>query len=160
MQTYIWYIWQNPHYSKKENPIFIFIQVKTYISIHNWNDLDLYYKVNNREVTLKLLSTIRIIGTSEKNMINVQSIDTLMNMLPTLINCVAIDDEYEYQRDLYFTSFVEPTIAYTYPNKCIIHHNYSWYWTQHSYFIVFTVTDDILIGIYMWYLGFFVIKQN
>ena len=71
--------------------------------------LDLYYKVNNREITLKLHSTIRIVEILEKNMIDVEAIDTSMNMLPLPDQlCVAIDDEYEYQRDLYFTSFVEP----------------------------------------------------
>ena len=92
------------------------------------DDLDLYYKVNNREVTLKLLSTIRIFGILEENMIDVQCIDTIMNMLPLPHQpCVAIHEEYEYQRDLYFTSFVEPTITYTYPSEYIIHHNYLWY---------------------------------
>ena len=90
--------------------------------------LDLYYKVNNREITLKLLSTIRIVEILEKTMINVEATDTPINMLPhTHQLCIAIDDEYEYQRDLYFTSFVEPMITYTYPNEGIIHHNYSWY---------------------------------
>ena len=90
--------------------------------------LDLYYKVNNREITLKLLSTIRIVEILEKTMINVEATDTPINMLPLPHQlCIAIDDEYEYQRDLYFTSFVEPTITYTYPNEDIIHHNYSWY---------------------------------
>ena len=90
--------------------------------------LDLYYKVNNREITLKLLSTIRIVEILEKTMINVEATDTPINMLPLPQQlCLAIDDEYEYQRDLYFTPFVEPTITYTYPNEYIIHHNYSWY---------------------------------
>ena len=90
--------------------------------------LDLYYKVNKREVTLKLLSTIRIVEILEKSMIDVEAIDIPMNMLPLPHQlCVAIDDEYEYQRDLYFTSSVEPTITYKYPNEYIIHHNYSWY---------------------------------
>ena len=90
--------------------------------------LDLYYKVNNREITLKLLSTIRIVEILEKTMINVEATDTPINMLPLPHQlCIAIDDEYEYQRDLYFTSFVEPMITYTYPNEDIIHHNYSWY---------------------------------
>ena len=90
--------------------------------------LDLYYKVNNREITLKLLSTIRIVEILEKTMINVEATDTPINMLPLPHQlCIAIDDEYEYQRDLYFTSFVEPMITYTYPNEGIIHHNYSWY---------------------------------
>ena len=80
------------------------------------DNLDLYYKVNNREITLKLLSTIRIVEILEKTMINVEATDTPINMLslPQQL-CVAIDDEYKYQRDLYFISFVEPTITCTYP---------------------------------------------
>ena len=91
-------------------------------------DLDLYCKVNNREVTLKLLSTIRNVGILEENMINEQCIDTLLNMLPLPHQpCVAIHDEYECQKDLYFTSFVQPTITYTYLNEYIPHYKYSWY---------------------------------
>ena len=59
-------------------------------------------------------------------MLNVEATDTPINMLPLPQQlCVAIDDEYEYQRDLYFTSFLEPTITYTYPYEYIIHHYYS-----------------------------------
>ena len=106
----------------------MYLQVKTVYWYPQLDHLDLYYKVNNREVTFKLLSTIRIVGILEKNMIDVQCIDTVMNMLPLPHQLfVAIHDESEYQRDLYFTSFVEPTITYTYPNELIIHHNYSWY---------------------------------
>ena len=56
--------------------------------------LDLYYKVNNREITLKLLATIRIVEILEKTMINVEATDTPINMLPLPQQlCVAIDDE-------------------------------------------------------------------
>ena len=52
--------------------------------------------------------------------ISIQSIDTILNIpLPHKL-CVAIHDKYEYQRDLYFTSFVEQTITCTYPNEYIV----------------------------------------
>ena len=54
--------------------------------------LDLYYKVNNREITLKLLSTIRIVEMLEKTIINVEATGTPINMLPLPHQlCVAID---------------------------------------------------------------------
>ena len=79
--------------------------------------LDFCVKLNNRHLTLKLLSTMKILSILEKNIkcISVRdAIDTLE--VPHLI-ASHIANEHDYQIDLYFETVIEPNIAYTYPNQ-------------------------------------------
>ena len=79
--------------------------------------LDFCVKLNNRHLTLKLLSTMKILSILEKNIkcISVRdAIDTLE--VPHLI-ASDIANEHDYQIDLYFKIVIEPNIAYTYPNQ-------------------------------------------
>ena len=79
--------------------------------------LDFCVKLNNRHLTLKLLSTMKILSILETNIkcISVRdAIDTLE--VPHLI-ALDIANEHEYQIDLYFHIVIELHIAYTYPNQ-------------------------------------------
>ena len=79
--------------------------------------LDFCVKLNNRHLTLKLLSTMKILSILEKSIkcISVRdAIDTLE--VPHLI-ALDIANEHDYQIDLYFHIVIEPNIEYTYPNE-------------------------------------------
>ena len=79
--------------------------------------LDFCVKLNNRHLTLKLLSTMKILSILEKNIKCIcvrDAIDTLE--VPHVIT-LEIAHEHEYQIDLYFHIVIEPNIAYTYPNQ-------------------------------------------
>ena len=79
--------------------------------------LDFCFKLNNRHLTLKLLSTMKILSILEKNIkcISIRdAIDTLE--VPNLI-ALDIANEHDYQIDLYSTIIIEPNITYTYINQ-------------------------------------------
>ena len=79
--------------------------------------LDFCVKLNNRHLTLKLLSTMKIPSTLEKNIKCICVRDAIDNLeVPHLI-ALDIANEHEYQIDLYFDIVIEPNIAYTYPNQ-------------------------------------------
>ena len=80
-------------------------------------ELDFCFKLNNRHLTLKLLSTMGILSILENNIecISVRdAIDTL-----TVPNLIALDiaNEHYYQIDLYFNIVIEQNITYKYPNQ-------------------------------------------
>ena len=80
-------------------------------------ELDFCFKLNNRHLTLKLLSTMKILSILEKNIecISVRdAVDTLE--VPNLI-VLDIANEHDYQIDLYFNIVIEPNITHTYPNQ-------------------------------------------
>ena len=94
---------------------FIIIVLKTFLLkvMH----MDFYVKLNNRHLTLKLLSTMKILSILEKNIkcISVRdAIDTLE--VPYLI-ASDIANEHDYEMHLYFQIVIEPNIAYTYQNQ-------------------------------------------
>ena len=79
---------------------------------------DFYVKLNNRHLTLKLLSTMKILSILEKYIKCIfvrDAIDILE--VPHLI-ALDIANEHDYPIDLYFHIVIESDIAYTYPNQC------------------------------------------
>ena len=80
-------------------------------------ELAFCFKLNNRHLTLKLLSTMKILSILEENIecISVRdAIDTLK--VPNLI-ALDIANEHDCQIDLYSNIVIEPNITYTYPNQ-------------------------------------------
>ena len=80
-------------------------------------ELHFCFKLNNRHLTLKLLSTMKILSILERNIecISVRdAIDTLE--VPNLI-ALDIANEHDYQIDLYFNIVIEPNNIYAYPNQ-------------------------------------------
>ena len=72
-------------------------------------------KVNNRHINLKLLTICKIVTILEKCSTD-STLVIFQLRLPSTI-CFDIEQEINYQRDLYFNSIIEPTIEYTYKNK-------------------------------------------
>ena len=72
-------------------------------------------KINNRHITLKLLTKCEIATIFEK--CSTDSTLVIFQLpLPPII-CFDIEQEIDYQRDLYFKSIIEPTIEYPYKNE-------------------------------------------
>ena len=104
----------NPHINHYNFPFYVDNERDEYILPEQ---VDFCVKLNNRHLTLKLLSTMKILSILEKNIkyISVRDIiDTLE--VPHLI-ALDIANEHDYQIDLYFHIIIEPHIAYTYPNQ-------------------------------------------
>ena len=80
-------------------------------------ELDFCSKLNNRNLTLKLLSNLNIVSILEKN-IECNSIRDAIDSfnVPNLIS-LDIANKHHYQIDLYFNILIEPSITYTYPNE-------------------------------------------
>ena len=68
-------------------------------------------------MTLKLLSTMKILSILEKN-IECTSVRDAIDTVK-VPNLIALDkaNEHDYQIDLYFDIVIEPNITYTYPNQ-------------------------------------------
>ena len=79
--------------------------------------MDFCSKLNNRNLTLKLLSTLKIVSILEKN-IECTSIRDAIDSLQ-VPNLIAFDiaNEHNYLIDLYFNIVIEPSITYTSPNQ-------------------------------------------
>ena len=72
--------------------------------------------VNNREISLVLLSTLSIVSCIRHNIyVNGEDVIHTLHIPCSLIN--QIKAELDYQSDLEFTKYVEPTIEYNYPNE-------------------------------------------
>ena len=88
------------------------LERQTYILPH---ELPRKMKINNRHINLKLLTICKIVTIIEKC-----STDSTLVIFPLplpLTMCFDIEQEIHYQRDLYFSSIIEPTIEYTYKNE-------------------------------------------
>ena len=85
---------------------------QTYILLH---ELPRKTKINNRHITLKLLTTCEILSILQQCSTN-STLVTFQLPLPPAIFC-DIKEEIDYQRDLYFNSIIEPTVDYKYPNE-------------------------------------------
>ena len=72
-------------------------------------------KINNRHINLKLLTICKIVTIIEK--CSTDSTLVIFQLPLPLTMCFDIEHEIHYQRDLYFSSIIEPTIEYTYKNK-------------------------------------------
>ena len=72
-------------------------------------------KINNRHITLKLLVICEIVTILEKCSTD-NALVIFQLPLPPII-CSDIEQEIDYQRDLYFNSIIEQTIEYTYGNE-------------------------------------------
>ena len=97
-------------------------------------ELDFCSKLNNRNLTLKLLSILKTVSILEKNIECISIRDAIDSLqVPNLI-AFDIANEHDYQIDLYFNIVIEPSITYTYPNKY-----YIW------------VLNMSHIGFYYWY---------
>ena len=80
-------------------------------------ELDFCFKLNNRHLTLKLLSTLKILSILEKNIECISVRDAIDSLnVPNLI-ALDITNEHDYQIDLYFNIFIEQSITYSYPNE-------------------------------------------
>ena len=85
---------------------------QTYILPH---ELPRKMKINNRHINLKLLTICKIITIIEK--CSTDSTLVIFQLPLPLTMCFDIEQEIHYQRDLYFSSIIEPTIEYTYKNE-------------------------------------------
>ena len=85
---------------------------QTYILLH---ELPRKTKINNRHITLKLLTTCEIVSILQQCSTD-STLVTFQLPLPPAI-CCDINEEIDYQRDLYFNSIIEPTVDYKYPNE-------------------------------------------
>ena len=85
-------------------------------NVMSLRETDWLTTVNNREISLVLLSTLSIVSCI-RHIINTNGEDVLHTLhIPcSLIN--QIKAELDYQIDLEFTKYVEPTIEYNYPNE-------------------------------------------
>ena len=72
-------------------------------------------KINNRHINLKLLTICKIVTIIEK--CSTDSTLVIFQLPLPLTMCFDIEQEIHYQRDLYFSSIIEPTIEYTYKNE-------------------------------------------
>ena len=72
-------------------------------------------KINNRHINLKLLTICKIVTIIEK--CSTDSTLVIFQLPLSLTMCFDIEQEIHYQRDLYFSSIIEPTIEYTYKNE-------------------------------------------
>ena len=72
-------------------------------------------KINNRHINLKLLTIRKIVTIIEK--CSTDSTLVIFQLPLPLTMCFDIEQEIHYQRDLYFSSIIEPTIEYTYKNE-------------------------------------------
>ena len=85
---------------------------QTYILPH---ELPRKTKINNRHITLKLLTTCEIVSILQQCSTD-STLFTFQLPLPTAIFC-DIKEEIDYHRDLHFNSIVKPTVDYKYPNE-------------------------------------------
>ena len=72
-------------------------------------------KINNRHINLKLLTICKIVTIIEK--CSTDSTLVIFQLPLPLTMCFDIEQEIHYQRDIYFSSIIEPTIEYTYKNE-------------------------------------------
>ena len=79
------------------------------------DDLQLDFKINNRNLSLELLVTIEIVNILEHNTQNFYEIYFKLP-LPKVM-CENIKKEFEYQMDIFYTNIIEPDIDYIYPNE-------------------------------------------
>ena len=79
------------------------------------DDLQLDFKINNCNLSLELLMTIKIFNILEHNTQNFYEIYFKLP-LPKL-KCENIKNEFEYQMDIYYMNIIKPDIDYTYPNE-------------------------------------------
>ena len=85
---------------------------QTYILPH---ELPRKMKINNRHINLKLLTICKIVTIIEK--CSTDSTLVIFQLPLPLTMCFDIEQEIHCQRDLYFSSIIEPTIEYTYKNE-------------------------------------------
>ena len=79
--------------------------------------LDLYVKLNNRHLTLKLLCMTKILSILDKNTKCICVRDAINILYIPHVSKLEIAEQHEYQVDLCFDIVIEPKIAYTYPNQ-------------------------------------------
>ena len=71
--------------------------------------------INNREISLVLLSTLSIVSCIRDNVdVNGEYVIQILHISRSLKKIIG---ELDYQSSLEFTKCVEPTIEYNYPNK-------------------------------------------
>ena len=85
-------------------------------------DRPTYYHMNYQEkqktttdITLKLLMTCEIVSILQQCSTD-STLVTFQLPLPP-VKCCDINEEIDYQRDLYFNSIIEPTVDCKYPNE-------------------------------------------
>ena len=85
-------------------------------NVMSLTETDWLTAVNNREISLMLLSTPSIVSYI-RHSINANGEDVIHTLhIPcSIIN--HIKAELDYQIDLEFTKYVEPTVEYSYPNE-------------------------------------------
>ena len=79
------------------------------------NEMPRKMRIDNRHITLKLLTICEIVTSLEKCSTDIALV-TFQLPLPPVI-CFNIEQEIDYQRDLYFNSIIEPTVEYKYENE-------------------------------------------
>ena len=87
-------------------------------SIISLHEIDWKIRINNRNISLMLLATLKIVSClqyycyhNHDNRHNIKSLS-----LPQSL-CQNVLTEFEYQLELEFSIFVESTINYKYPNE-------------------------------------------
>ena len=70
------------------------------------------FKLNSQQIVLALLTAIQIVSMIHDNSSISDFKDAIQSLpLPDCINAILVD-EFEYQVDLYFDKYIEPTIDY------------------------------------------------
>ena len=85
-----------------------------YVLPEQW---DFCVKLHNRHLTLKLLSTMKILSILEKNIKCISVRDAIDTLEVPHLTALDIANEHDYQIVLYFHIVIEPNIAYTYQNQ-------------------------------------------
>ena len=104
----------NLHINHYNFPFYVDNERDTYILPEQ---LDFCVKLNNRHLTLKLLSTMKILSILEKNIKWISVRDAIDTLEITHLIALDIANEHDYQIDLYFDIVIEPNIEYIYPNQ-------------------------------------------
>ena len=75
------------------------------------------FKLNGQQITLALLTAIKIVSVIHDNSSISDYEDTIQSLsLPDSINVILVN-EFECQVDSYFDKYIEPTIDYNKPNE-------------------------------------------
>ena len=78
-------------------------------------DVPLCFKINERDCTLQLLSSIQVVNTLESCHYLFDDVERNLNLPRLLVEIIKAEEK--YQVELYFSKILEPSIDYTYPNE-------------------------------------------
>ena len=85
-------------------------------NVMSLRETDWLTTVNNRDISLVLLSTLSIVSCIRHHInANVEDVIHTLHIPCSIIS--QIKAELDYQIDLEFTKYAEPTIEYNYPNE-------------------------------------------